>query len=107
MPLSEHEKQVLAEIERQLAADDPRFVARTRRTIRSPKMDVALRRRLAILLAVFGVPGLLMLGVLPSPWNLILAGIALVALFAAVLLGASLAKKSGSHASHVPPDDRR
>lgn len=33
MPLSEHEERILAEIERQLAEDDPRFVARARRTV--------------------------------------------------------------------------
>lgn len=107
MSLSEHEKQVLAGIERQLAADDPRFVARTRRTVRSPKFGVALRRRLAVMLAVLGVPSLLMLGVLPGPWNLIVAGTAMVALLVAVLLGASVSKKVGSLATHVPPDDRR
>lgn len=31
MPLSEHEERILAEIERQLAEEDPRFVARARR----------------------------------------------------------------------------
>ncbi len=32
MPLSEHEERILAEIERQLAREDPRFVARARRS---------------------------------------------------------------------------
>lgn len=35
MPLSEHEERVLAEIERQLVADDPKFVARAQRRARS------------------------------------------------------------------------
>jgi hypothetical protein len=107
MPLSEHEKQVLAEIERQLAADDPRFVARTRRTVKSPKFGIAARRRVAYLLAGSGVPGLLMLGVLATPWNLVVAGVALAAILTAILLGASTAKKASSLATHVPPDDRR
>lgn len=107
MALSEHEKQVLAEIERQLAADDPRFVARTRRSVRAPKFGWALRRRIAIMLAVLGVPSLLMLGVLPAPWNLVVAAGAMLALFIAVLLGASSAKKVGSLTTHLPPDDRR
>lgn len=106
MPLSEYEKQVLAEIERQLAADDPRFVARTRKTVRKPKLRQIMRRRLAIILAVLGVPGLLMLGVLPSPWNLVVASVALVALFSSVLLFTSV-KRQLSLAAHVPPDDRR
>lgn len=33
MPLSEHEERVLAEMERRLVADDPRFVARTERAV--------------------------------------------------------------------------
>ncbi|MBW3662174.1 MAG: DUF3040 domain-containing protein [Actinobacteria bacterium] len=31
MPLSEHEERILAEIERRLTEDDPRFIERTRR----------------------------------------------------------------------------
>lgn len=34
MPLSEHEERILAEIERQLERDDPRFVSRARRSPR-------------------------------------------------------------------------
>lgn len=107
MPLSEHEKQVLAEIERQLAADDPRFVARTRKKIRKPQMRSVLRRRIATVLAVLGVPGLLMLGVLPGPWNLVVSGTALAALLVAVLLGVSSTRKETSLTGQVPPDDRR
>lgn len=107
MPLSEHEKQVLAEIERHLEADDPRFAARTRRGARTSSMTNAVRRRVAVALAVFGVPSLLMLGVLSAPWNLIFAGSALVALFVAVLLMVSANRTADSLASHVPPDDRR
>jgi hypothetical protein len=58
MPLSEHEERILAEIERQLAAEDPRFVARARR--KRPSMGSrTLRLRLAVLLAVVGVVTLL------------------------------------------------
>lgn len=46
MPLSEHEERVLAEIERQLADEDPRFVARARRT-RTPHGPARLRLALA------------------------------------------------------------
>jgi Flp pilus assembly protein TadB len=34
MPLSEHEERILAQIERQLEQDDPRFVSRARRSRR-------------------------------------------------------------------------
>lgn len=47
MPLSEHEERILAEIERRLSEDDPRFVERARRT--SP-VELRVRRlRLAAL----------------------------------------------------------
>lgn len=52
MPLSEHEEQILAEIERRLSEDDPRFVQRARRTTPT---DVRGRRlRLAALGFVLG-----------------------------------------------------
>lgn len=58
MPLSEHEERILAEIERQLADEDPRFVARARRTRagRGP-------RRLTWAVVGFVVGLLLMFGV--------------------------------------------
>lgn len=58
MPLSEHEERVMAEIERHLAAEDPRFVARTQRRARSAGPNtVTPRRRLVagIIGAVIGV----------------------------------------------------
>lgn len=58
MPLSEHEERVMAEIERQLAAEDPRFVARTQRRARSSgPSTITPRRRLVagIIGAVIGV----------------------------------------------------
>ena len=58
MPLSEHEERVMAEIERQLAAEDPRFVARTQRRARSSgRHTITPRRRLiaGIIGAVIGV----------------------------------------------------
>lgn len=48
MPLSEREERILAEIERQLADDDPRFVARARRT-----RPAGGPRRLAVAVAGF------------------------------------------------------
>lgn len=47
MPLSEHEERILAEIERQLAHDDPRFVARARRSRHTG------RHRLPLAIGVF------------------------------------------------------
>ncbi len=57
MPLSEHEERILAEIERQLAADDPRFAARSRRGPGSPCRAgrARLRLRLAVGLGMVGV----------------------------------------------------
>lgn len=57
MPLSEHEEQILAEIERRLSEDDPRFVQRARRTTST---DLRGRRlRLAALAFVLGFVSLL------------------------------------------------
>lgn len=57
MPLSEHEEQILAEIERGLSKDDPRFVQRARR---SAPTDLRSRRlRLAALGLVLGFVSLL------------------------------------------------
>lgn len=51
MPLSEHEERILAEIERRLHEDDPRFVRRTRRaTGRDP-----LGTRLHLSIAGFAI----------------------------------------------------
>ena len=57
MPLSEHEEQILAEIERRLSEDDPRFVERARRT--TPTDLRSRRLQLAALGFVLGFLGLL------------------------------------------------
>jgi Flp pilus assembly protein TadB len=51
MPLSEHEERILAEIERQLEHEDPRFVSRARRTRRTGSHN---RLRLAVAGFVLG-----------------------------------------------------
>lgn len=58
MPLSEHEENILAEIERRLAADDPDFVERARKT--SP-VDRRVRR-LLVALGGFAVGFVMLLG---------------------------------------------
>lgn len=57
MPLSEHEERILAEIERQLEHDDPRFVSRARRSRRSGSP-----RRLGVAVALFVVGFACLLG---------------------------------------------
>lgn len=52
MPLSEHEQRILAEIERRLAEEDPRFVERTRRA--NDDGDRFRRLRWAVLGALVG-----------------------------------------------------
>lgn len=51
MPLSEHEERILAEIERQLEHEDPRFVSRARRT---PRGGGPVRLRAAVAAFVLG-----------------------------------------------------
>lgn len=82
MPLSEHEERILAEIERQLEHDDPRFLARTRRAV--DHANVGRRRWGAGVLFVLGI---LMLGGLTMSIVFGLVGFALM--FAGLVLGAS------------------
>jgi 4-hydroxybenzoate polyprenyltransferase len=104
MPLSEHEENVLAEIERQLAAEDPRFASRTRRRL---GVSRANKRTLSVVLGVAGFVAIVMLGFLPSPWNIVIAALGFAAVFSAILLGVT-ARRSASEdvPSFVPPDDR-
>jgi uncharacterized membrane protein YGL010W len=82
MPLSEHEQRMFAEIERQLVEDDPRFVSRTRRTLRAWSPEVRIR-----IAAVLGLIGLV--GVFALTFDLLfgIAGMALV--LTAIILGVS------------------
>lgn len=57
MPLSEHEERILAEIERNLQAEDPRFVQRARRVAGAPTS--ARRLRWAVAGFVVGLVSLL------------------------------------------------
>ncbi len=104
MPLSEHEERILAQIERQLAEDDPRFGAGARRSFRTPLSNWSrtLRLRLAVALAVVGV--LCVLGLAAST---ALAGVGLVMIFAAILVGATAVRERlQPDASRQPsPDD--
>ncbi len=103
MPLSEHEENVLAEIERQLAAEDPRFASRARRRLGVSK---ASQRVLSIVLVAVGIVAIVLIGFLPSPWNIIIPGIGFVTLFAGIVLGFSARRAADEAPSFVPPDDR-
>ncbi len=99
MPLSEHEERILAEIERQLADEDPRFVARTRSRRRwSP----AFRIRLAAVLAFLGV-----VGVLSLTFSVVAAAAGMTLLLAAVVLAVTVITGSDEQSpTRVPPDER-
>ena len=85
MPLSEHEERILAEIERQLAEDDPRFAARSRRGPGPLSgWSRTLRLRLAVALAVVGVVCVLLLA-----WHVAIAAVGMVLVLASIVLGAS------------------
>jgi hypothetical protein len=104
MPLSEHEQRILAEIEQQLAAEDPRFVARARR---STGWSAQGQRRIAIVLGIVGVFAVLLLGFLASPWNLISAALGLAMVFGAILLAVTASSDRSSQGTvGVPPDER-
>lgn len=101
MPLSEHEERILAEIERQLASEDPRFrSADRRRLLPLQAWSRSARIRLAAVLGVLGVAGVLSLR-----WVLGLAAVGMVLLFGAIVLAASAMREPV-----VPPsgeDERR
>lgn len=107
MPLSEHEERILAEIERQLAAEDPRF-ARTRRR-RAPWESMSRSRRIrsAVVLGVLGLVAIAMLGIIDWPWNIVSASLGMAALFGSILLALTAASQPENRAAqHVPPDER-
>ncbi len=105
MALSEHEENVLAEIERQLAAEDPRFAAKTRRGPRS--LTRTLRLRLAMVCAIIGVLSLAMIGFVESAWQYAFGGGGLLLLLGAIVLGArGLTRRDDEQQVSVPPDER-
>ncbi len=107
MPLSEHEERILAEIERQLAAEDPRFAARARRRAPWSGLTKRSRMRIAVLTAIIGLVGVLFIGILTTPWDLISGAAGLLLLLAAILLGVTASTEPDQPAQqHAPPDDR-
>jgi hypothetical protein len=102
MPLSEHEERILAEIERQLEAEDPRFAARSRRPASLRAVSRTVRLRLAIALGVVGL--LCVLGLVVS---VALAAVGMVLILGAILLGATAVRERISPPpSRTPsPDD--
>ena len=104
MPLSEHEENVLAEIERQLAAEDPRFASRARRKLGVSRVG---QRRLALVMVFVGIVSVLSLGFLAAPWNIVVPAIGFALLLGGIILGVT-ARRSPAEGTHsfVPPDDR-
>lgn len=99
MPLSEHEERILAEIERQLAAEDPRFVARARRPLRG--WSRARRLKLAVALGIVGLISLLSL-----TFDWVFGVIGMTLLLVATLLGARAATEPAERErTSVPPDE--
>lgn len=103
MPLSEHEERILAEIERQLADEDPRFASASRRAaLRGPfsSWSRTLRLRLAIGLAVVGLLSLVGLAA-----NIAFGIVGIAMIFAAVLVGATAVRERFlPSAGPRPPD---
>jgi len=100
MPLSEHEKRMFAEIERQLVEDDPRFVARTRRTLRAWSPVVRIRAAIAI-----GVLGLV--GVLALTFDILYGIVGMALVLVAIILGAGAVADRGRLVDQVTPPDGR
>jgi hypothetical protein len=99
MPLSEPEERSFAEIERQLAAEDPRFARRSRRTLRA---RAAWRLRAAVALGLLGVVLVALLTFDP-----VLGALGLALLLLAVVLGfGATGERTQELARSVPPDER-
>lgn len=102
MPLSEHEERILAEIERQLAAEDPRFVARARKRKRRARSSRTLRLRIAISLVVIGF--LSLLGLVS---HIAFGAVGMLLLLSGIVLGATVLREGVSDTpAHVPPDEQ-
>lgn len=98
MALSEHEERILAEIERQLAEEDPRFARRSRRSTGG----AVARLRLAVALGVVGVVLIALL-----TFDALLGALGFALLLAAVPLGVrAAAARARELARPVPPDER-
>jgi uncharacterized membrane protein YidH (DUF202 family) len=100
MPLSEHEKRMFAEIERQLVEDDPRFVTRTRRTLRA--WSPVVRIRAALSLGVVGI-----VGVLALTFDILYGIVGMAFVLLAIILGVgAVADRSRLVDQVTPPDGR-
>jgi hypothetical protein len=100
MPLSEHEERILAEIERQLAAEDPRFAARARRSRRT--LGRTTRLRLAIAMVVLGA-----LTTAGLVFDILFGAVGITLVFAGIVLGATALREKAEPPQQqpVPPDD--
>lgn len=102
MPLSEHEEKILAEIERQLADEDPRFVARARRRRSHTPWSRQARMRAAVALGLVGVICVSLLVV-----SIAFGAIGMVLIFGAIVLAVVTKRQSPARVEQsVPPDER-
>jgi len=99
MPLSDREQRLFAEIGRQLEADDPRFVARTRRRLAA--WSPLVRLRFSVVLGAVGL-----LGVLSLTFELVFGVVGMAALLVAVLVGAGAARERAREQRTGVPHDR-
>lgn len=102
MPLSEHEESILAEIERQLADEDPRFVARARKRRARTAWSRQARLRAAVALGALGVICVALLVV-----SIVLGALGMVMIFGAIVLAVVTNREGPVRVQQsVPPDER-
>ncbi|HKE98562.1 MAG TPA: DUF3040 domain-containing protein [Actinomycetes bacterium] len=110
MPLSEHEQRILAEIERRLLEEDPKFAQQVGSSFRA---HLARRMRLAVAAFLLGLV-VVIFGFTQNPY-LALAGAAImvgsILVFARTLRRRAAAERprpeSGARAEQPPPTSRR
>jgi hypothetical protein len=99
MPLSDHEKQLFAEIERGLAEDDPQFFMRSRRRLAAWSPEFRLRA--AVVMAVLGV-----LAVFGLTFDIAFGILGMALLLGAILVGASATSDRARSVRQGDPQDR-
>ena len=98
MPLSDHEKRLLAEMEAALESEDPRLVSTMTGKVRTPRAGRAIK---GALLALLGLATLLA-GLMAQQVAVGIVGF-LIALAGLVLAFSNLGSNSGPNGSHRTP----
>ena len=104
MPLSEHEQQLLDQMERAILTEDPRFASTFRETIKQvgKKSEVAAHPGVIVAGVLFGVASLLAGVMISQPLLGVFGFVAIVLSISALLSGKSVRSKKKTSATSKP-----